>query len=115
MTYQCIPLSNKDYKATLKRVLDHPAKSRKYAHFSDKYALLTQAIKVLETLAPNKHLPMLLEPMQKDQKSCQEGMAKLLDSEYRAMQKEAKGEAVKKRKMIVDEQSFFSIIPICSF
>jgi len=28
---------------------------------------------------------MLLEPMKKDQKICQEGMAKLLDSEYRAM------------------------------
>ena len=31
MTYQCIPLSEKDYKATLKRVLEHPSKAQKYA------------------------------------------------------------------------------------
>jgi len=28
MAYQCIPLSDKDYKATLKRVLAHPAKAQ---------------------------------------------------------------------------------------
>lgn len=89
MTYQCIPLSEKDYKATLKRVLEHSSKSRKYTHYSEKYDLLTQALKLLETLAPNKHLPPLLDTMKKDQKACQEGMAKLLDSEYRAMQRKS--------------------------
>ena len=83
MTYQCIPLSEKDYKATLKRVLEHPSKAQKYE-------LVTQAIKKVESLGPNEYLPMLLEPMKKDQKTCQEGMAKLLDSEYRAMQRENK-------------------------
>ncbi len=90
MTYQCILLSEKDYKATLKRMLEHPSKLRKHAHLSEKYDLLTPALKLLETLSPNKHLPPILEPMRNDQKVCQEGMAKLLDSEYRAMQRENK-------------------------
>ena len=90
MTYQCIPLSEKDYKATLKRVLEHPSKAQKYAQFKERYELVTQAIKKVESLGPNEYLPMLLEPMKKDQKTCQEGMAKLLDSEYRAMQRENK-------------------------
>ena len=96
MAYQCIPLSDKDYKATLKRVLEHPSKSKKYAQFKERCDLITQAIKKVEALGPSDHLPALLEPMKKDQKICQEGMAKLLDSEYRAMQKEAKGDVVKK-------------------
>jgi len=100
MTYQCIPLSDKDYKATLKRVLEHPTKSQKYARFKERYELVTQAIKKLESLGPSDNLPMLLEPMKKDQKICQEGMAKLLDSEYRAMLKEAKGGVVKKDRKI---------------
>jgi len=90
MTYQCIPLSEKDYKVTLKRVLEHPSKAQKYAQFKERYELVTQAIKKVESLGPNEYLPMLLEPMKKDQKTCQEGMAKLLDSEYRAMQRENK-------------------------
>lgn len=49
---------------------------------------MTQAIKKIESLGPSDHLPALLEPMKKDQKICQEGMARLLDSEYRAMQRE---------------------------
>ena len=90
MAYQCIPLSDKDYKATLKRVLQHPSKSQKYAQFKERYELVTQAIQKVESLGPNDYLPMLLEPMKKDQKICQEGMAKMLDAEYRAMQREAK-------------------------
>ena len=89
MAYQCIPLSDKDYKATLKRVLQHPSKSQKYAQFKERYELVTQAIQKVESLGPNDYLPMLLEPMKKDQKTCQEGMAKLLDSEYRAMLRES--------------------------
>jgi len=76
--------------------LEHPSKSKKYAQFKERYELVTQAIKKVEALGPSGHLPGLLEPMKKDQKICQEGMAKLLDSEYRAMQKEGKGDVVKK-------------------
>ncbi len=90
MVYQCIPLSDKDYKATLKRVLAHPAKSQKYLQFKERYALVAQAIKKIEALGPSEHLSALLEPMKKDLKLCQEGMAKLLDSEYRAMQRKTK-------------------------
>ena len=90
MAYQCIPLSDKEYKATLKRVLAHPAKSIKYAQFKERCDIVTKAIKQLEALGPSDHLPALLEPMKKDQKTCQEGMAKLLDSEFRARQKELK-------------------------
>jgi len=52
--------------------------------------MVTQAIKKVQALGPSEHLPALLEPMKKDQKNCQEGMAKLLDSEYRAMERQAK-------------------------
>ena len=90
MTYHCIPLSAKDYKLTLERVLDHPTKSEKYTFFSEQYDFLDQAVKKLQSLAPSPHLPPLLEQLCADQKSCQEGMAKLLDSEYRAMQRKAK-------------------------
>ncbi len=90
MAYQCIPLSDKDYKATLKRVLANPTKAQKYAQFKERCDIVTKAIKQLEALGPSEHLPMMLEPVKKEQKICQEGMAKLLDSEYRAMQKEAK-------------------------
>ena len=90
MTYQCIPLSSKDYKLTLKRVLEHPTKAKKYLHFSEKYTVLTQAIKSLELLGTNGHLSSHLKNLKVAQKSCQEGMAKLLDSEYRAMQREIK-------------------------
>ena len=90
MTYHCIPLSTKDYQATLKRVQDHPTKSKKYAFFSEQYDFLAKAIKKLQSLAPSPHLPPLLEQLCADQKSCQEGMAKLLDTEYRAMQRQAK-------------------------
>ena len=88
MTYQCIPLTEK-YKLTLKRVLEHPTKSQKYARFKEKYELVTKAIKQLESLGPHEHLPAILDPLKKSQKTCQEGMAKLLDSEYRAMKGEA--------------------------
>ena len=90
MAYHCIPLSAKDYKLTLERVLDHPTRSKKYAFFSDQYDFLAQATQKLQALGPNKHLPPLLEQLCADQKSCQEGMAKLLDADYRAMQRQAK-------------------------
>ncbi len=90
MPYQCIPLTDKEYKLTLKRVMEHPTKSQKYARFKEKYELVTKAIKQLESLGPHEHLPAILDPLKASQKECQEGMAKLLDSEYRAMQKEDK-------------------------
>jgi hypothetical protein len=88
MTYQCIPLSSKDYKLTLKRVLEQPTKAKKYLHLSEKYSVMTQAIKSLESLGTNEHLSPILKNLKAAQKSCQEGMAKILDSEYRAMQRE---------------------------
>lgn len=88
MTYQCVPLSSKDYKLTLKRVLEHPTKSKKYLRFNEKYTAMTKAIKSLESLGPSEHLQPILKTLKAAQKSCQEGMAKLFDSEYRAMQKE---------------------------
>jgi hypothetical protein len=90
MPYHCIPLTDKEYKLTLKRVLEHPTKSQKYAQFKEKYELVIKAIKQLESLGPHEHLPAILDPLKASQKECQEGMAKLLDSEYRAMQKEAR-------------------------
>ncbi len=90
MTYHCIPLTEKEYKLTLKCVLGHPTKSQKYAKFKGKYELVTKAIKQLESLGPHEHLPAILDPLKASQKECQEGMAKLLDSEYRAIQREAK-------------------------
>ena len=73
MTYQCIPLSEKDYKATLKRVLEHPSKAQKYAQFNERYELVTQAIKKVESLGPNEYLPMLLEPMKMTRKPVRKG------------------------------------------
>ena len=90
MTYQCIPLSSKDYKLTLKRVLEHPTKAKKYLHFSEKCTVMTEAIKSLESLGQNEHLSPYLKNLKAAQKSCQEGMARILDSEYRAMQREIK-------------------------
>jgi hypothetical protein len=90
MTYQCIPLSSKDYRLTLKRVLEHPTKAKTYLHFSEKYNVMTEAIKSLESLGKNEHLSSILKNLKAAQKSCQEGMGKLLDAEYHAMQREIK-------------------------
>jgi hypothetical protein len=103
MAYQCIPLSTKDYKAALKRVLAHPAKSKKYTQLNDRYELTAKALTQLETLGPSDHLPAIVDPLKASLKTCQEGMARLLDSEYRAMQKEAKRNAARKSRPAKNE------------
>lgn len=90
MTYQCIPLSTKEYNLTLARVLKHPAKAKKYNTFSEKYKSVSKAIKALESSEPDKHLLQIIQNLKSEQNAAQEGMAKLLDSEYRAMQRELK-------------------------
>ena len=90
MTYQCIPLTSKEYNLTLARVLKHPTKSLKYNNFKDKYNSVTKAIKALENSDPDKHLLLIMKDLKTELKATQEGMAKLLDSEYHAMQREIK-------------------------
>jgi len=93
--YQCIPLSTKEYNLTLSRVLEHPTKSKKYNNLSEKYKSVTKAIKALESSDPDKHLLLIINNLKDEQKAAQEGMAKLLDSEYRAMQREIKRQNTK--------------------
>jgi hypothetical protein len=93
MPYQCIFLSAREYSLTLSRVLEHPTKSRKYKNFSEKYKSVTKAIKALETSDPDKHLLAIIQTLKDEMKATQEGMAKLIDSEYRAMQRENKTKA----------------------
>ena len=95
MTYQCIPLSTKEYNLVLGRVLTHPTKSKKYNRFSEKYKSVAKAIKALESSGPDKHLLLIIKNLKDEQKAAQEGMAKLLDSEYRAMQREIKRQSTK--------------------
>jgi hypothetical protein len=96
MPYQCILLSAREYGLTLSRVLEHPTKSKKYKNFSEKYKSVTKAIKALETSDPDKHLLVIIKTLKDEMKASQEGMAKLIDSEYRAMQRENKTKARKK-------------------
>jgi hypothetical protein len=93
MPYQCILLSTKEYNLTLIRVLEHPTNSRKYKNFSEKYKSVTKAIKALEASDPDKHLLVIIKNLKDEMKASQEGMAKLIDSEFRAMQRENKFKA----------------------
>lgn len=93
--YQCILLTTKEYNLTLNRVLAHPVKSKKYTQFSEKYKSVAKAIKTLETSDPDKHLLQIIKNLKDEMKVSQEGMAKLIDSEFRMMQRENK----KNRKM----------------
>jgi mannose/fructose/N-acetylgalactosamine-specific phosphotransferase system component IIB len=70
--------------------MEHPSKSKKFNSFSDKYKSVTKAIKALESSDPDKHLLLIIKNLKDEQKAAQEGMAKLLDSEFRAMQRELK-------------------------
>ena len=88
MAYQCIPLDTKEYDATLARLMETPAKSKKFNNFRDKHKHLTKAITALEELEAGKHLSPFICDMKKHQTLCQEGMAKLIDTVYRAMQRE---------------------------
>ena len=48
MAYQCIVLTTKEYKATLAKLMETPAKAKKFNNFSDKYKSITKAIGALE-------------------------------------------------------------------
>ena len=88
MAYQCIPLTSKEYKATLAKLMETPAKAKKFNNFSDKYKSITKAIKALDGLESDKHLASIITDLKGQQSSCQDGMAKMLDTVYRAMQRE---------------------------
>ena len=90
MAYQCIPLTAKEYKETLAELMESPAKAKKFNNFSDKYNSITKAIKALEKLESDKYLSAIIHDLKQEQTLCQEGMAKILDTVYRAMQREQK-------------------------
>ena len=90
MAYQCIVLTTKEYKATLAKLMETPAKAKKFNNFNDKYKSITKAIEDLEKLESDKHLSPFISDLKRHQTLCQEGMAKMLDTVYRAMQRETK-------------------------
>ena len=90
MAYQCIPLTTKEYKATLAELMKTPAKAKKFNNFSDNYKSITKAIKALEKLESDKDLYPVISDLKQKQTLCQQGMAKMLDTVYRAMQREQK-------------------------
>lgn len=90
MAYQCIPLTAKEYKETLAELMKTPAKAKKFNNFSDKYKSITKAIKALEKLEQDKYLIDIILDLKQKQMSSQEGMAKMLDTVYRAMKREQK-------------------------
>ncbi len=88
MAYQCIPLATKEYQATLAKLMETPAKAKKFSNLSDKYKHMTKAIRALEELESGKHLSPFISDLKRHQTLCQEGMAKMIDTVYRAMQRE---------------------------
>ncbi len=90
MVYQCIPLTTKEYKATLAELMNSPAKARKFENLSNNYQSIKKAIEALEKLEQDKHLIEIILDLKQKQMLCQEGMAKMLDTVYRAMQREMK-------------------------
>ena len=90
MAYQCIPLTTKEYKATLTELMKTPAKAKKFNNFSDKYKSITKAIKALEKIESDKYLSPIISDLKQQKTLCQEGMAKMLDAVYRAIKREKK-------------------------
>jgi hypothetical protein len=90
MAYQCIPMTTKEYKATLAELMKTPAKAKKFNNFSDNYKSITKAINALEKLESDKYLSLVISDLKQKQTLCQVGMAKMLDTVYRAMQREQK-------------------------
>ena len=90
MAYQCIPLTTKEYKAVLAELMKTPDKAKKFNNFSNKYKSITKAIKALEELESDKYLSGIISDLEGQQILCQEGMAKMLDTVYRAMQRKQK-------------------------
>jgi uncharacterized protein YdcH (DUF465 family) len=93
MAYQCIPLTAKEYKETLAELMETPAKAKKFNNFSDNYKSITKVIKALEKLESDKHLSLVISNLKQQRTLCQEGMAKMLDTVYRSMQREKKKKA----------------------
>ena len=87
MVYQCIHLTTKEYKGTLAKLMETPAKAKKFNNFSDKYKSITNAVEALEKLKPDKYLSPFISDLKQQQILCQEAMSKMLDSVYRAMQR----------------------------
>ena len=71
MAYQCIPLTTKEYKATLAELMKTPAKAKKFNNFSDKYKSITKAINALEKLESDKYLSAIILELKQEQASCQ--------------------------------------------
>ena len=88
MVYQCIPLATDEYDTTLARLLETPAKAKKFNNLRDKRKHLAKAIRALEELESGKHLSPFISDMVSHQALCQEGMAKMIDTVYRAIQRE---------------------------
>jgi hypothetical protein len=88
MAYQFILLETKEYNATLAKLMETPAKAKKFNNYRDKYKHITKAIEALEGLESGKHLSPFIIDLKKHQTLCQEGMAKMVDTVYRAMQRE---------------------------
>jgi hypothetical protein len=94
MAYQCIPLTTKEYKATLARLMETPAKANKFNAYSEKYSSIKKAVRALEALESDKHLSSILSDLKQQQASCQEGMARMLDTVYRSMQRQKKKDSL---------------------
>jgi hypothetical protein len=90
MAYQCIVLTTKEYNAALAKLMETPAKAKKFNNFSEKYKSITKAIGALKELESDKHLSPFISDLKRHQTLCQEGMAKMLDTVYRTMQREQK-------------------------
>jgi Sec7-like guanine-nucleotide exchange factor len=90
MAYQCIPLTTKEYKATLAKLMETSSKAKKFNNFNDKYKSITKAIRALKELESDKHLSSIISDLKQQQTLYQESMAKMLDTVYRAMQREQK-------------------------
>ena len=88
MAYQCIPLETKEYEATLAKLMETPAKAKKFSNFREKHKHITKAIRALEELESGKHLSPFISDLKTHQTLCKEGMAKMIDTVYRAMQRE---------------------------
>jgi hypothetical protein len=88
MAYQCIPLTTKEYRTTLAKLMETPAKAKRFNDFSEKYKTITKAIGALNGLDSDKHLSPFISDLKRHQTLCQEGMAKMLDTVYRVMQSE---------------------------
>jgi hypothetical protein len=50
MAYQCILLETKEYEATLAKLMESPAKAKKFNNFRDKHKHIAKAIAALEEL-----------------------------------------------------------------